>query len=256
VPTDPASEPPRGWRALVSRTLDLVYPPSCGLCRTPLAHGRALCGPCADSLPRLTEPYCSVCGESFDGVIETTFECPNCTGLNPAFEFARPALREDPRTMELIHGLKYQKALHLAPELGRLAAESFSDPRLSSALAENWPLIPVPLHPARQHERYFNQAAEIARTVSAVTGLPVLPALKRIRKTETQTHFGRAQRLANLKGAFALSRTGTRFATGKPPGAVVIDDVFTTGATTNACAEVLLAAGAAEVGVWTVARGL
>lgn len=157
--------------------------------------------------------------------------------------------------MELIHGLKYQKALHLAPELGRLAAESFDDPRLATALAERWPLVPVPLHPARQRERYFNQAAEIARTVSAATGLPVLPALKRIRKTETQTHFGRAQRLANLKGAFALSRTGTRFAAGKPPGAVVIDDVFTTGSTVHECARVLRRGGVQKVIVVTVMRG-
>lgn len=157
--------------------------------------------------------------------------------------------------MELIHGLKYQKALHLAPELGRLAAESFSDPRLATALAERWPLIPVPLHPSRQRERYFNQAAEIARTVSAVTGLAVLPALKRIRKTETQTHFGRARRLANLKGAFALSRTGTRFANGKPSGAVVIDDVFTTGSTVHECARVLRRGGVQKVIVVTVMRG-
>ncbi|MGC4015696.1 MAG: hypothetical protein QM755_14410 [Luteolibacter sp.] len=157
--------------------------------------------------------------------------------------------------MELIHGLKYRKGLHLAAELGRLAAESFADPRLAPALAEKWPLIPVPLHPSRQRERYFNQAAEIARTVSSVTGLPVLAALRRIRKTETQTHFGRTQRLANLKGAFTLSQAGARFSAGKPPGAVVIDDVFTTGATVHECARVLRRGGVQKVIVVTVMRG-
>ncbi|BCU76258.1 ComF family protein [Luteolibacter sp. LG18] len=255
MPDATPHDPPRGWRSLFSRALDLLYPPACGLCRAPLTHGRHLCGPCGTSLPRLTEPYCAMCGEHFDGVIDTAFECPNCRGLKHAFAFARPALAFDPRTRQLVHDLKYHRGLHLAADLGRLAAEAFQDPRLAEALADRWPLVPVPLHRSRQRTRWFNQAHEIARGLSTTTGLPILPALRRIRKTDTQTRLTRAQRLANLKGAFALSRAGERFAAGKPPGAVLVDDVFTTGSTVHECARTLLRGGVQKVIVVTVMRG-
>lgn len=242
-------------RGGLSRLLDLLYPSSCVLCATGLRDGRSLCSGCSGGLRRLEAPFCSVCGEGFDGQIQGEFECPNCKDLSFSFEFARPALFYDERAMELIHRLKYGREIHLARELGSLAAESFEDPRLAEAKSGNWPLIPVPLHRSRFQHRHFNQSAEIARVLAKATGLPMLKALKRIRRTETQTRLSRSQRLANLRGAFSLSGAGLKFSAAKPQGAVLVDDVFTTGSTVHECARVLRRGGVQKVVVVTVMRG-
>ena len=113
--------------------------------------------------------------------------------------------------------------------------------------------MPVPLHPARLREREFNQAERLARRLSAAMGIPLnTRLLQRVIPTQTQTLLSRAERLANVRRAFALrgapALQGERI--------VLIDDVFTTGATTSACARVLRGAGAGQVSVWTVARGI
>ena len=238
-----------------SRSLDLLYPPICAVCQEILTDGRALCDGCAADLPRLVEPFCQTCGESFEGQIDTVFACPNCNKLKFSFEFARPATVRDPRTLDMIHRLKYSRELHLAKDLGRLAAGSFSDPRLAPALAGKWPLVPVPLHRKRFQHRHFNQAEEISRELSALTGLPILKALRRNRKTEHQTALTRSQRLENLRGAFSITRAGRRAITRNPAGAVLVDDVLTTGSTVDECAKILRKAGFQKVIVVTVMRG-
>lgn len=201
-------------------------------------------------MPRLAEPFCKSCGEPFPGRIDGPFSCPNCAHLKFAFDFARPAMVRDDRTLDMIHRLKYARELHLARELGRLAAEAFDDPRLAPALAGKWPLVPVPLHRGRLQHRYFNQAEEIARVISTHTGLPVLRALRRIRATEHQTALTRAQRLENLRGAFQITRLAE-----PPPGVVLVDDVLTTGSTVDECAKTLRRAGIPHISIVTVMRG-
>lgn len=245
----------RGWRRLWSRSLDLLYPPVCAICRDGLSHGRALCDACNADLPRLAEPFCRQCGEAFPGNIDGPFACPNCRDLRFSFEFARPAMLRDERTLEMIHRLKYNREIHLAKDLGRLAAEAFSDARLATALAGNWPLVPVPLHRRRFQHRHFNQAEEISRELSLLTGLPVVKALHRIRRTQTQTALTRDQRMENLRGAFAITVAGGRFIEGAPAGAILVDDVLTTGSTVGECAKVLRRAGFKHVQVVTVMRG-
>lgn len=243
-------------RAAWAELLDLVYPGLCHGCGSGLSGERSLCDGCVGELPGLKEPYCRQCGEEFPGRISGDFECPNCQGLTFAFEFARPAVPNHPVILEMIHQLKYRRRIELGAELGRVAALAFEDdPRLEPALEGGWPLVPVPLHRDRQRWRYFNQAEEIARPIASRTGLPLCAALERIRRTGSQTRLSRAQRLKNLKGAFSMSRAGLALAAGKPPGVVLVDDVFTTGATSDECARVLCKAGVQKVVVVTVMRG-
>lgn len=244
-----------GWKRAVTRMLDLLYPPVCAVCGVNLSHGRALCAACDENLPRLAEPFCQSCGEMFPGKIEGPFACPNCKDLKFSFDFARPATVRDERTLDLIHRLKYGREIHLAGELGRLAAGAFADPRLAPARDGGWPLVPVPLHRKRLRHRHFNQAAEIARTLAKHAGLPVLHALRRTRQTETQTLLSRKQRMENLRGAFEITRHGRRWIEGSPDGAVLIDDVLTTGSTVHECAKTLRRAGFRSVFVVTVMRG-
>lgn len=245
----------RGWRRLWCRSLDLLFPPVCAVCDRHLTHGRALCDACHADLPRLEAPFCRKCGESFPGDITGHFACPNCSKLRFSFEFARPAMLRDERTLEMIHRLKYNREIHLAGDLARLATEAFSDERLAPALAGKWPLVPVPLHPRRFQHRHFNQAEEISRVLARLTGLPMMAALHRIRRTDTQTALTRAQRMENLRGAFAVTAAGATFVESAPAGAIVVDDVLTTGSTVNECAKTLRDAGFQRVQVVTVMRG-
>lgn len=251
----PSSRETSALGRLAARALDLLYPAECAVCSTALTHGRSLCGGCGDDLPRLLEPFCESCGEMFQGKIDGPFECPNCSDLSFSFEFARPAMVRDDRTLDLIHRLKYGREIQLARELGTLAAESFSDPRLLPALEGKWPLVPVPLHRKRLRRRHFNQAEEIARVLSDHTGLPLLGALRRTRSTDTQTLLSRKQRMENLRGAFGITRRGLTWIGNKADGAVLIDDVLTTGSTVNECAKTLRKGGVRKVFVVTVMRG-
>jgi len=243
-------------RSIGSRVIDLLYPPDCALCGALLHGQRALCDACADDLPHVVEPFCQTCGMAYEGIIDHAFECPNCSRLSFAFEFARPAMRKDQRTLNLIHQLKYQRSLHFAHDLGMLAASAFeNDARLATALAEKWPLIPVPLHRGRLIHRHFNQAEEIALGISRRTGLPVVSALRRTRDTGTQTRLSRKQRMKNLQGSFEISKAGKNLIEKKPHGVVLIDDVLTTGSTVNECAKTLRREGIRKVVVVTVMRG-
>jgi ComF family protein len=242
-------------REAVARALDLVYPAECALCRVPLDHGCALCGECAADLPSLREPFCPTCGLAFDGAVDRAIDCPNCAKSSLRFEFARPAMTRDPRTLDLIHRLKYGREIHLADPLAGLAMRAFDDPRLARALESRWPLVPVPLHRSKLRQRHFNQAAEIARGLSKRTGLPLIAALARTRRTDTQTMLGRGARMTNLKGAFDLTRSGRRGLETARDGAILIDDVLTTGSTLDECAKVLRKAGVRTVVALTVMRG-
>lgn len=245
----------RSWKTLTSRALDLLYPPLCAVCGVNLSDGRALCDACDEDLPRLVAPFCDKCGEPFPGQIDGTFACPNCSKLKFAFEFARPATVRDERTLDMIHRLKYGRELHLAKDLGRLAYGAFSDPRLAPAIAGGWPLVPVPLHRKRLQHRHFNQAEEIARVLSSLSGLPLVRALQRTRATGHQTALTRSQRLENLRGAFAITQAGRDSARENLAGAILVDDVLTTGATVNECTKVLRREGVQRVFIVTVMRG-
>lgn len=236
--------------AALGRLRDAVYPGVCSLCGDGVPGGACLCRDCAAGLPGLAERHCATCGEDFDGDPPAGFSCPNCHDQRFAFDFARPALRRSEGALELVHELKYGRRLELGRELAGLAARAFEDPRLDEARASGWPLVPVPLHPSRRRWRHFNQAEEIARPLGRLVGLPVAHALRRVRRTVAQTRLTRAERQRNLRGAFEPAR-GWR----PGEGAVLVDDVFTTGSTGHECARVLRRAGAQKVVVVTVMRG-
>jgi ComF family protein len=243
------------WRHCWSRLLDWIYPAECSLCGSGLHHGLALCDDCAIDLPLLREPFCSTCGLPFDGAVDRPSDCPNCSKQSFRFEFAKPAMIRDSRTLELIHRLKYGREIHLADALAGLAVHAFEDPRFADALAARWPLVPVPLHRRKLRQRHFNQSAEIARGLSARMELPQLDALARVRPTDTQTRLGRGARMSNLKGAFDLTSRGRRWLEAERDGVILVDDVLTTGSTFHECAKVLRKAGVRKVVAVVVMRG-
>lgn len=237
---------------VLGNCLNLLYPPVCQLCHQQRAEARDgfVCGKCWSHVRFIRAPFCERCGLPFAGEFTTEFNCTNCHEMELHFSSARSAVVAKSVVLEAIHRFKYSNALwfenFLADLLVREAAPVLID--------EKWDcIVPVPLHPVKLREREFNQAALLAAPLARAIKIPLKTTiLNRVHPTATQTLLTRDERAANMKDAFVV-RKGTRL---DEKRIVLVDDVFTTGATTNACAKALRGAGAAEVCVWTVARGL
>jgi ComF family protein len=239
----------QGW---LNAGLGWLYPEVCQLCggaRATPAEGY-VCGGCRARVRFIEPPFCQRCGRPYEGDITTQFECANCQQMEWHFRSARSAVVARDPVLEVIHRYKYQRALWFEPFLADLLVQA-AGPCL--ARQNGTMIVPVPLYPTKEREREFNQAERLARRLGAATGLPMNKRLlRRILPTRTQTQLTREERLANVRNAFAM-RNGQRL---NGERIILLDDVFTTGATTSACARVLTAAGAGEVWVWTVARGI
>ncbi len=232
--------------------LGFIYPAVCQLCNSARATAvdGYVCSACFQRVRFVKPPFCERCGLPFQGEFTTTFECSNCREMELHFSAARSAVVAKDVVLEVIHRYKYSRALWFEPFLADLLIRA-SAAELTRA---NWDaIVPVPLHPTKERDREFNQAQRLAACLSRATGIPLHANwLRRIEPTRTQTLLSRAERAANVQRAFA-ARPGLRL---NGERIVLIDDVFTTGATTSACARVLKAAGAGDVCVWTVARGI
>jgi ComF family protein len=232
--------------------LSLIYPEACQLCgneRAKVQDG-LVCTKCWSQVRFIRPPFCRRCGLPFAGDLTTEFECSNCRELELHFTSARSAVVAKTVVLEAIHRFKYQRALWFEDFLADLLLRE----AVPGLREQAWDfIVPVPLHPLKFREREFNQAARLANRLGTALKIPVTEnILQRITPTRTQTKLTRDERAKNMHGAFAV-RKGADLA-GKR--LIVMDDVFTTGATTNACVKALRGAGAAEVCVWTVARGL
>lgn len=227
----------------------LFYPPHCVNCSIALENEESLCEECQKSMEPISAPFCEVCSQPFEGMFPSEFTCSNCEERDLSFSCSVSAYRSKGIVRELVHRFKYNRETHLRRQLAAWLAESLLDVRIQSEPFEL--LVPVPLHPTRQRKRQFNQAEVLARSVAKRHGLPVLNALRRIRKTESQTRLDRRERMENLRNAFELRKnvdvSGRHL--------VLVDDVFTTGSTIGECARVLKGAGASSVRAITVARG-
>ena len=235
----------RAGEALVS----LLYPPHCANCGADTEGGVHLCAACAGQAKKIVAPFCQRCSEPFDGAITSEFTCANCADRTLHFDCAVSRYLSRGVVREFVHRFKYDRHFYLRHPLAAWAADALDDARLRATPIDAF--VPVPLHPTRQREREFNQAEEIARLLGRRAGIPLLPALRRIRYTTTQTRLDRHERMENLRNAFRVRHS----AAVQNRHLVLVDDVFTTGSTVDECARVLRAAGAASVRVVTIARG-
>ncbi len=235
---------PELFRAAVS----LFYPPICEGCGGAVEANQYLCDECQRRAPRIVPPFCEKCAEPFAGAIDGPFACGNCANQTLHFDAAIAGYRARGVVRRLIHEFKYQQRIYLRHVIGDWLAAALQDPRLDPAQFDV--IVPVPLHPAKQRQRGFNQAELLARSLSARSGLPVELAMERVRFTETQTAFDRSERMENLHNAFRLRQgrdvRGSRV--------LLVDDVLTTGSTLSECARVLKRAGASCVYAATAAR--
>jgi len=234
---------------IATAVLDLLLPPACILCSSPVDAPGLLCGACFAELAILGGPSCLCCGAPFElawHAVEGGL-CQRCLDTPPPFERARAALRYDDASRRLVLPFKHGDRIEFAAVLARLMAGAGQ-----VLLRDNNVMIPVPLHRRRLFVRRYNQAALLARALGRIAGRPVLlDALIRVAPTRNLDGKSAAERREEVAGAFAVR---PRRAAGlRGHRVLLIDDVMTSGATTAACASCLLEAGAGSVDVLVAA---
>ncbi len=228
--------------------LSLLYPPHCAACGNDTPAGSHLCEKCGGEARPIRAPFCEKCSQPFEGAITGEFTCANCTGREFHFTCAVAPYRAQGVVREFIHSFKYNGKFHLRHQLAGWMAAGLEDERIRRQPVDG--ITPVPLHPAREREREFNQAAVLAEFLAERTQWPLLPCLSRDRYTTTQTRLDREERMENLRGAFSVRHAPDVIGR----HLLLIDDIFTTGSTVEECSRVLAEAGAASVRVLTIAR--
>lgn len=227
---------PFPWESLA----EIFFPPACLACAQVLGATAFFCPSCAETLEPLPEPRCRQCSEPGDF---KRGRCSRCTARPPPFERAVAPFSHQGAIARAIHELKYEDHPELAFRLAQLLA------RAEPSLAGGFELLcPIPLHEKRFRARKFDQAQLLAAALARQTGLRCAPALTRWRQTTRQVGLTESERELNVAGAFRAAEVvrGQRV--------LLIDDVFTTGATARAAASALRQAGARQVAVLTVAR--
>jgi ComF family protein len=252
----------RLWQA----SLRAIFPPKCLVCNTyyawqppagqahfdPVSHVVApyFCDACREGLTRVASPICSKCGLPFGSRQGEDHTCSECLLEERYFRKARAFGVYEGHLMEAIHRFKYGKKTSLSQPLGALVEEAFF--RFWDANAVDL-LLPVPLHIKRLRERGFNQAYLMIRRWAKREGVLCDGLmLSRSRWTESQTKLSGTERRKNVKGAFSVRHPEAI----RGQTILLVDDVFTTGATVNECARVLMRAGAESVDVLTLARAV
>ena len=233
---------------LLEAAVSLLYPSVCTICGRSVGAGEYLCDQCEAKTVRIVAPFCQKCSEPFEGAITGVFTCANCAHRRIYFDAAVAAYRGRGIVRQMIHEFKYGRQIHLRHLVARWLHAALDDERLCGRRFDV--IVPVPLHPARQRERGFNQASVLAELLSAQTSIPAKPVLERIRYTTTQTALDRSERMENLHNAFRLRKNGDV----RSLRVLLVDDVLTTGFTLNECARVLKRAGAFSVHAATAAR--
>ncbi len=243
----------RWLRRAGTLTLDAVLPPRCLACGAAVDASGALCAACWVRVAWLGAPQCDCCGTPFDfdpaaGSGERIL-CGACLRTPPEFDRARAVFRYDEASRGLILAFKHADRTYAAPAYGRWLARAGAE-----LLAEADIVAPVPLHWTRLAWRRYNQAALLAQAASRAVGRRCLAdLLVRVRRTrQQQGDMGRAARRRNIRRAFAVRDRHRVAVEGRR--VVVVDDVYTTGATVEECARVLREAGAGAVDVLTLAR--
>jgi ComF family protein len=238
--------------------LDWLYPPRCRGCGRRI-HGRdaeCFCAACWQDIRLIAHPLCAICGRPFPDASGEDHACGGCLSRPPAFAQARAWAcyprqeAEDHPLRQAIQKFKYGRKVSLGKPLGRVLAQGCRH------LLEQWKvdvIVPVPLHPKRLRWRGFNQSVLLARQVSAVFHVPVDPfLLKRNIETPPQTQLSEEERRRNVRGAFVVNAEKSV----EDRSVLLLDDVYTSGATVNECSRCLKRAGAKEVYVLTLARAV
>ncbi|MGZ8284464.1 MAG: ComF family protein [Allosphingosinicella sp.] len=238
--------------AAFRRVLDFALPPRCPGCGAIASEPNRFCLDCWRSLTFLGEPCCTCCGLPFAYPVGGEALCGRCLAEPPPFDRLRAAVAYGEVSRQVALKLKYSGRLGLADTLAHFMLRHVRAADKSAGEGEAL-LVPVPLHRWRIWKRGYNQAALIASALSRRTGLPAgLDLLSRTRATPPLRGLGRRERALAVRGAFKVPSQARNRLAGRP--VLLVDDVYTSGATAAACARALKRSGAASVDVLCWAR--
>jgi ComF family protein len=230
-------------RGLIDSIIDLLYPVRCFLCGR--VSRDVICKECISEFKKIESPICIKCGIPFNSKEISDHLCGKCSVEKRFFDSVRSYGSYEGKFLEAIHKFKYNRITSLSKPLGKLLVNGFYKDKKFDLI------IPVPLHPKRLRYREFNQSLLIAKEIGNKLNIEMdCYNLIRIRDTEPQINLSKNARQKNVKGAFMVkNRRGI-----ENKKILLIDDVYTTGATINECSKVLKKAGALNVCALTLAR--
>lgn len=237
---------------LIQSVINLLFPRRCPVCGDiVMPEGALICPSCVTKLSPVRQPTCKKCGkEVFSDHIEY---CLDCTRHPRSFEAAAALLNYNTAAQQSMAAIKYRNRREYLDFYAQAIAFRHGK-WMAHIRAEA--LVPVPVHPARQRKRGFNQAEELANRLSRLTGIPVLSDfLIRTRKTAPQKELSPTERLNNLQQAFAVS-SAYQHVHPIPSCVILVDDIYTTGSTAECCTRILKQAGVERVYLITICIGM
>lgn len=239
---------PNGFARVARAALDLVLPATCSGCGAAVADADALCSRCWASISFIEPPLCPVYGTPFSHDLGAGIVSAEAMADPPPFRRGRSAALYGEVARRLVHQLKYSDRPHVAAVMAAAMLRA-GEPLLADAAV----IVPVPLYRWRLWRRQFNQSALLAAAISRRSGVPFAPlVLQRVRPTRSQVGLSASQRQDNVRGAFQVPEAMRADIAGK--SVLLVDDVYTSGATVKAATRALVRAGAAAVDVLTFAR--
>lgn len=241
-----------------NKIIDFIFPRHCVACGkvNPKGEYEHICPDCAKSLHILNGTRCTLCSEPLGtNNMPNIHGCPMCADKKFMFDKSLCLCSFDGPAREMVHELKYRTGAHIIHDMAKIA-KKFPE---TEDFIKNAILVPIPLHNTRAISRKYNQSELIATMLTQTfpnANAKVKTILKRTRSTSTQTTLDREARAANIKNAFAISKSKTVKSIKKDANIILVDDVFTSGATLSECAKILKKAGFKNVGAFTFTRRL
>jgi ComF family protein len=228
--------------------LNVVLPPLCPSCSKPVMEQGGLCAECYQQLRFISQPWCATLGTPFSYDLGPDALSAEAIANPPPFRRLRASVHYDDVARRIVHAFKYQRKTHYADLMAQWMSRAGH-----SVLADCEVIVPVPLHKWRLWRRGFNQSVLLAQALHRLSEKPVdFQSLQRIRPTRQQVGLTMVDRMANVRGAFQVARDRKHLIQGR--NILLIDDVYTAGATAKACTKALLQAGAKSVDVLVFAR--
>ncbi|MDP5083343.1 MAG: ComF family protein [Rickettsiaceae bacterium] len=231
-------------RAVLSNVIDYILPYRCASCSELTDGQNGVCSECFQKLNFITLPYCNICGFPFEFVVEGQFSCAKCIALPPKYNMSRSLFKFDQKSKSLVHAFKYSDQTNNAKMFAKLLLARYQLEIQNIDL-----VIPVPMHRWKRVFRNYNPAQILALELGKLVAKPMIPdVLIKQKWTISQIGLSKSKRSKNLEGSIKL---GNKHSV-KGKAILLVDDVKTTGATSNLCSQILKKAGATSVTLVTI----
>lgn len=229
---------------MLSNFTDFVLPHRCASCSELTDQGDGLCSSCFSKLDFISAPFCKICGFPFEFVMEGQSECGKCIIEPPKYDLARSLFKFDENSKKLIHGFKYNDQTSNAKLFSKLLISRYKDDFTDVDL-----IAPVPMNRLKRIFRNYNPPQILGKQIAKSLEIVELPDLLiKTKWTKPQTSLSRSQRKKNLSGTLVMNKKYNI----KGKVVLLVDDVRTTGETSNTCSAMLKRAGAKEVKLMTI----